>query len=334
MAHDAASLKVVLPGGSGHLGRLLTAHLVGAGHEVVVLGRGDPPAPRSGARAVRWDGRDPGPWCAELDGADAVINLAGRSVDCRYDKANLERMLSSRVDSTRAVGRAIEAAADPPAVWLQMSTATIYAHTVHGPAHDERDGVIGGREPDVPSYWRYSIHIAEAWERELADARTPRTRKVAMRSAMVMSATPGGPFAALRRLVRCGLGGPVAGGAMSMSWIHGRDFVRAVEHLLGDDTLSGPVNLAAPHPLPQREFTAALRRALRVPIGLPATRAMIELGAVLLRTDPELILKSRKVVPGKLLDAGFTHHFPTWPEAARDLARPHTREPDIEPVTA
>ena len=228
---------------------LLARTFCAAGHEVVVLSRASGGA---GSRAVSWDGRTQGPWAAELDGADAVINLAGRTVNCRYTAANKRAMMSSRVDSTRAVGEAIARAARPPRVWLQMSTATIYAHRFDA-ANDEATGRIGGDEPDVPAYWRFSIDIAKAWEAAQADAATTGTRKVAMRTAMVMTPERGGVFDVLLGLTRRGLGGPIAGGRQWMSWIHGRDFVRAVSLLIERADISGPVNLAAPHPLPDRK---------------------------------------------------------------------------------
>ena len=319
MAHQRTGRKIVIPGGSGHLGQLLTAHLVGRGDRVVVLGRSRAPEGHvEGVSHARWNGVDLGAWASEIDGADAVINLAGRTVDCRYNKTNLEQMLSSRTDSTRVIGAAIEAAAAPPPVWLQMSTATIYAHRYDAP-NDEETGEIGGRESGVPEYWRTSVHIAEEWERALAEATVPSTRRVALRTAMVMSRTPGGPFAALRRLARLGLGGPVAGGRMYMSWIHELDFVRAVDHLLENDDMGGAVNLAAPTPVPQAEFMAELRSAVGMPLGLPAAKWMVAAGAFVLRTDAELVLKSRRVVPGRLLRAGFGFRYPEWREAAVDL---------------
>lgn len=173
-------MKIVMPGGTGHLGRLLTGSLRTAGHEVVVLSR-RPDAQVPGARVVPWDGGTTGEWAAELDGSDAVINLAGRSVNCRYTDANLREMMASRVDSATVVGAAIAQAAQPPRVWLQMSTATIYAHTYEH-ANDEATGVLGGSEAGVPAYWAYSVDIARNWERAQADAPTPATRKVALRT--------------------------------------------------------------------------------------------------------------------------------------------------------
>jgi uncharacterized protein len=307
-------MKIVIPGGTGQVGGILARAFRARGDDVVVLSRGG----TSEARVVTWDGRTLGPWASEIDGADVVVNLAGRSVNCRYTPANLEAMMSSRVDSTRAVGQAIERAARPPRVWLQMSTATIYAHRFDAP-NEEATGQIGGDEPGVPAYWKRSIDIARAWEQAQTDASTPGTRRVALRTAMVMSPDRDGIFDVLLGLVRAGLGGPVAGGHQFVSWIHGVDFARAIELLIARDDLQGPVNLAAPNPLPQREFMAALRAAYGRRIGLPAMKWMAAVGAFLLRTDTELLLKSRRVVPRRLLEAGFGFEFPAWPAAARDL---------------
>ena len=292
-------MKIVIPGGTGQLGAVLDRAFTAAGHEVVILTRRP-----TGARQVRWDSTNPGSWTAEIDGSDVVVNLAGRSVNCRYTDDNLRAMMDSRVLSARAVGRAIAAAERPPRVWLQMSTATIYAHRFDA-VNDEATGQIGGAEPGVPDYWGYSIDIAKAWEREQEAARTPHTRKVALRSAMVMSPNRGGVFDYLLWMARLGLGGPVAGGRQYVSWIHDRDFVRAVEFLIERDDLTGPVILAAPGPLAQRAFMRILRRAWGVPVGLPATKLMAEIGAFAIRSDTELVLKSRRVVPGRLMEAGL-----------------------------
>lgn len=308
-------MKIVIPGGTGQVGTILNRELTAAGHDVVVLTRRP-----TRDREVRWDGETQGPWAREIDGSDIVINLAGRSVSCRYTPSNLRAMMDSRVRSTQVVGEAIASAARPPRVWLQMSTATVYAHRFDAP-NDEATGVIGGGEPDVPDYWAYSVEIAKRWERAQEEAHTPHTRKVALRSAMVMSPDRGGVFDVLLGLARLGLGGPVAGGGQYVSWIHDRDFVRAVEFLVDRPDLTGPVNLAAPEPLPQRAFMRALRSAWGVPVGLPATKWMAEIGAFALRSDTELLLKSRRVVPGRLLEAGFTFEHTRWPEAADDLVR-------------
>jgi uncharacterized protein (TIGR01777 family) len=259
-----------------------------------------------------------GAWAAELDGADGVINLAGRSVNCRYTAENRREILLSRVLSTHAVGEAIQRASRPPAVWLQSSTATIYAHRFDEP-NDEATGIIGGDEPGAPDTWRFSIEVAKAWEAALDAADTPTTRKVKMRSAMTMSPDRGGIFDTLLDLVRRGLGGPAGDGRQYVSWIHEADFVRAVDWLIRHPEIAGAVNIAAPAPLPNREFMRALREACGTRFGLPATRWMLEVGAAVLGTESELILKSRRVVPARLLDAGFTFGYPTWREASLDL---------------
>src|SRR5919198_350380 len=182
-------MKVVIPGGTGQVGSVLTRALRARGDDVVVISRGR----ESDARTVHWDGRTVGPWASEIDGSDVVINLAGRSVNCRYTDENLREMMSSRLDSTRAVGEAIERAARPPRVWLQMSTATIYAHRFDAP-NDEATGILGGSEPGAPDTWRFSIDVATSWERAADEAAVTRTRKVKMRSAMVMSPDRGGVF--------------------------------------------------------------------------------------------------------------------------------------------
>jgi uncharacterized protein (TIGR01777 family) len=308
-------MKIVLPGGSGQVGQILARAFAADGHEVIVLCRS---ASVPAGRVVPWDGRTLGPWASEIDGADVVFNLAGRSVNCRYTDENLRAMRSSRVDSTRAVGEAIAAASQPPRVWLQMSTATIYAHR-HDAPNDEATGLLGGDEPDVPSTWRNSVEIARAWEQALDDAKTPRTRKIAIRASMVMSPDRGGIFDVLLGLTRRGLGGPAGGGQQFVSWIHDRDFVRATRFLIERDDISGPVNLASPGPLPYRDFMRALREAWGIGFGLPAMKWMLEVGALVMRTDTELVLKSRRVVPGRLREAGFTFAFTEWSSAARDL---------------
>ena len=310
-------MRIVIPGGTGQVGTLLARAFHADGHEVVVLSRRPAPAPW---RVSRWDAQTVGPWAAELEGADAVINLAGRNVNCRYSAENRRAIMSSRVESATAVGRAIARCKLPPSLWLQASTATIYAHRFDAP-NDEALGVIGGAEPDAPASWRFSIVVAVAWERAAVEAVPAGTRLALLRSAMVMSPDAGGIFATLLRLVRFGLGGPVAGGRQYVSWIHERDFVRSVYWLISHPELSGAVNIASPQPVPYRDFMRTLRRAVGVPIGLPATRWMLALGTWALRTESELVLKSRRVIPGRLLASGFKFEYPEWRAAAESLVR-------------
>jgi uncharacterized protein (TIGR01777 family) len=308
-------MKIVIPGGSGQVGTTLARAFHEDGHEVVVLSR----SPAAAAwRTLPWDAQTLGPWTEAFEGADVVINLAGRNVNCRYTPENRRLIMDSRVLSTQAVGAAIARAARPPRIWLQASTATIYAHRYDAP-NDEYTGRLGGSEPDVPAAWRFSIDVATAWETAAAACAQAATRLVLMRSAIILGPDPGGIFDVLLRLARFGLGGPAAGGRQYISWVHDQDFVAAVRWLIDHDELAGVVNIAAPNPLPQAEFMRVLRAAWGARLGLPATHWMLELGARVMRTETELILKSRRVVPTRLLDSGFQFQFPAWPEAARDL---------------
>ena len=308
-------MKVLIPGGSGQVGTILAGALHAAGDDVVVLSRSPAAAPW---RVVAWDPAAIGAWADEFNGATVVINLAGRSVNCRYTAANRRAIMESRIASTEAVAAAIARASDPPAVWLQASTATIYSHRFDAP-NDETTGQVGGGERDVPAAWHFSTDVARAWEEACSAARVPNTRRVLMRSAMTMSPARGGIFDTLLTLVRRGLGGKAGSGRQYISWIHDADFIRAVQFLIEEESVSGPVNLAAPNPVPNAEFMRTLRRAWGASLGLPAARWMLALGAYFMQTETELVLKSRRVVPGRLAALGFTFRFSTWHEAAGDL---------------
>lgn len=309
------SNRLVLAGGSGFLGQALAAHFLPAGWDVVVLTR-SPPHSGGAARQLQWDGRTLGPWQKELDGAIAVVNLSGKSVDCRYHARNRREILASRVDSTRVIGEAIGQCAAAPAVWLNASTATLYQHTL-GEPWDES----GPMEAVAEAKDAFSVEVGKAWERALDEARTPRTRKVALRMGMVLGRGRNSVFPVLRRLARLGLGGAMGRGDQYVSWMHSTDYCRAVEWLIGHDGLGGPVNLVAPNPIPNREMMRILRKVCGAPFGLPATEWMLEIGAFFLRTETELLLKSRRVVPRRLLESGFHFQFPLMAEAFQDLSR-------------
>jgi len=309
-------MKIVIPGGSGQVGAVLARAFHERGDDVVVLSRTQTNAPPW--RVVAWDGETLGEWTTEIENANAVVNLAGQSVNCRYTAENRRLIIDSRVNSTRVVGQAIAQADSPPGVWLQASTATLYAHRYDAP-NDEITGIIGGSEPKAPDTWRFSIDVVKKWERELNAAATPNTRKVLMRSAIVMTPNGGGPFDMLLRLARFGLGGSAGDGKQFVSWIHDGDFVRATDWLVQHEDLEGPLNVASPNPLPNQEFMRTLRKTWGMPFGLPATEWMVELGAWALGSETELILKSRRVVPTRLLDSGFTFQFPDWASAANNL---------------
>ncbi|HBI45678.1 MAG TPA: TIGR01777 family protein [Planctomycetales bacterium] len=310
-------MKIVMPGGTGQIGTLLARAFVADGHEVAVLSRTPKNAPW---RMVGWDAQTIGEWAAEIDGADVVINLAGRGVNCRYNAENRRLIKDSRIQSTLAIGEAIARAARAPRVWLQASTATIYAHRYDAP-NDEATGVLGGSEEGTPETWRFSIEVAKSWEQAANEVNLPQTRRVLLRSAMTMSPDPGGVFDVLSGLVRWGFGGASGNGRQYVSWIHDRDFVRAVYWLIEHPELAGPVNLTSPNPMLNAEFMHTLRAAWGIGFGLPAAKWMLEIGTLFLRTETELILKSRRVVPGRLLQSGFVFQFPAWAEAAADLCR-------------
>ena len=312
-------MKIVLAGGSGQVGTILArAFCADEKNEIVVLSRR---AKNARWRFVAWDGSTlDEAWTREIDGADVVINLAGRSVNCRYTPENRKEILQSRVQSARAIGRAISEAKKPPRVWLQMSTATIYAHRFDAP-NDEFFGIIGGNESNSPDTWRFSIEVAKAWEEAALEENIPDTRLVLLRAAMVMSPDEDGVFDTLLTLVRRGLGGRAGNGKQFMSWIHGADFVRAINWIIAHEDLGGAVNLSSPKPLSNAAFMLGLRRAWGAKIGLSANKLMIEIATRLMGTESELILKSRRVMPAKLLKSGFEFQFPDWTSAARDLTK-------------
>ena len=311
-------MKLLIAGGTGQIGQSLTRHFLANHHQITILSRNPKDSTHERLTYLEWDGVSLGDWAEVLNDVDVVINLAGRTVNCRYTDANLEQMMSSRVHSTRVIGQAIEQAFAPPRLWLQMSTATIYSHRFDA-ANDELTGLIGGDEPNAPDSWAYSIEIAKAWEYEQERVATPQTRKVSLRAAMTMAPDRGGIFDVLYTITRLGLGGPVGGGQQFVSWIHEDDFICAVELLIDQEGIRGPVNLCSPYPLPQKDFMSILRGAMGTKLGLPATRWMAEIGAFFMRTDTELLLKSRRVIPTRLLELGMEFKYPYWDEAARDL---------------
>jgi len=297
------------------VGSVLAPYFHEKGDAVVVLSRKQPPEPWP---VIQWNGRDLGPWAQAIDGADVVINLTGRDVDCRYTAANRREIMDSRVLATQVIGNAIARSGHPPWLWINASTATIYRHALDRNM-EEVTGELGGNERDAPATWRFSIDVAKAWERAFVETVTPETRKIALRSAMTMSPELGGVLDLLLRLVRCGAGGALGDGEQYVSWVHEEDFLRAVELLIAHRELDGCVNVCSPNPLPNHEFMRSLRRAAGIWVGIPASKWMLEIGAFFLRTETELILKSRRVTPRRLLEAGFEFVFPEWPGAAQDL---------------
>ena len=326
-----AMKKIILAGGSGFLGGALAKHFRALCWEVVVLTR-SPKSRVDGVREVAWDARTLGDWTRELDGAELVVNLTGRSVDCRYTAKNRHDIIASRVESTRAVGEAVARCANPPRAWFNASSATLYLHTFDTPMDEN-----GPQGATPAAKDEFSIEVIRAWEAAFnaeygqsllppspcsgatsASAAT-KTRKVGLRTTMVLGHARNSVFPVLRRLTRLGLGGRMGSGRQYVSWMHEQDFCRAVEWLIAHEEISGPVNLCAPNPLPNAEMMRLFREVCGVPFGLPATEWMLEIGAIFLRTETELSLKSRRVVPGKLLASGFQFQFPGMRAALENL---------------
>ncbi|GAB5558060.1 MAG: TIGR01777 family oxidoreductase [Schleiferiaceae bacterium] len=298
---------IVIAGGTGFLGQLLAQHFSKMGYLIVILSRHNH-LDEKGIRYVQWDGKTLGPWTRELEGAQALINMNGRSVDCRYTPENKEAIYRTRIHSTHALGQAIEGLDNPPTVWLNSSSATIYRHAEDRPM-DEFTGEYGHG---------FSVDVCKKWERAFWEAHCPNTRKIALRTAIVFGKN-GGALNPLKTLAKWGLGGKQGSGKQFVSWVHEEDFVRAVEFAIHTETLTGPVNVASPNPLPNAEFMAHLRKAVGHYCGLPSPKWMLEIGARIIDTETELILKSRRVVPAVLTQAGFEFAFTEIPQALSDL---------------
>lgn len=314
-------MKVVIFAGHGHVGAAFQRHLPGLGHDVRVVARS-----RRLESDLIWDGKTLGNWVDGLEDADAVINLAGKSVNCRYNEKNLDEMMRSRTETTELIGKAIESVGKRPKVWINASTATIYSHRFDKP-NDDIDGIIDAEQSDAPRTWRASIKIAKEWEASLWKAVLPDVRRVAMRSGLTMSIDKGSVFDVFCGLARKGLFGKLGNGKHFVSWVHEVDHARAIDHILRNDSLEGAVNITSPNPLPQAEFARELRQELGIPLGLPAAAWMVEIGTWVMRTESELVMKSRYVTPTRLLQSGFTFEFPTWKDACHNLVETQKNAP-------
>jgi uncharacterized protein (TIGR01777 family) len=298
--------KIIITAANGFIGRKLAEYFVND-YEVVALVRGKVDQVE-GVKYLEWNGRDLGDWQLEFEGAECVINMAGRSVDCRYNEKNKAQIYSSRLESTKVLGEAIESCINPPKLWINSASATIYRYSEDTPM-TEKAGEIGTG---------FSVDVCQQWEGMFYSFAHSKLRQVALRTTIVLG-NGGGAMAPMVRLVRFGMGGKQGKGNQMFSWIHAEDFCRAVAFIIETPEIEGPVNMAAPFPLTNNEFMKTLRRVYRAPFGIPVPRFLLEFGARIIRTETELILKSRFVIPEKLMQHGFIFHFPDAETAAQNI---------------
>ena len=299
--------RVVITGGTGFLGQAVAKKLESRGGEAWVVSRHKPVGEHHG-QWIQWDGQSLGPWADLLDGAAAVVNLAGRTVDCRKTPDHCDEILRSRVDSVRAVGAAIKHCSKPPGAWVQIATAHIYGDAPDAVC-DESAAIGYGLAP----------HVGERWEAALAQACPEGVRSVVLRTSFVLGKT-GGAFPTLKRLTRLGLGGKIASGRQWISWLHIDDMVGIILRAIQDTSMQGIYNATAPKAATNRQFMKALRQAMRMPIGLPAAGWMVRLGAAtVMNTDPELVLFGRNVMPKRLMEEGYSFAHGDLETALSDL---------------
>ncbi|MGH1383322.1 TIGR01777 family oxidoreductase [Kordia sp.] len=303
--------KMIIAGGSGFLGQSLISYFLPKDYEIIVLSRNTKNTGNDNLRYIEWNAKTLDIWMTELEGADVLINLTGKSVDCRYSEKNKAEILNSRVDSTKVLGEAVQACAVPPKVWMNSSTATIYKHSLERKMTEE-NGIIGDD---------FSMNVAKSWEKAFYSCKTPKTSKIALRTSIVLGKN-GGAFIPLKSLTKLGLGGAQGNGKQKVSWIHEHDFCRAVDFLL-DKHLSGIFNVTAPNPIPNKRFMKVIRKIMKVPFGLFQPKWLLKFGARIIKTEAELILKSRYVIPEKLVAAGFQFHYPTAEKAVEEIINRH-----------
>jgi uncharacterized protein len=299
--------KIILAGGNGYVGTVLANYYREFAEEVIILSR-TPKLPDGNIKTLVWDGKTKGDWAGELSGAELLVNLCGKNVNCRYNKKNREEIVASRVLPTTLLGEVISKLADPPALWINVTSATIYRHAEDKP-QDEETGEIGTG---------FSIDVCREWEATFFKTNTPKTRKIALRMSIVMGVADGA-FPRLLNLVKMGMGGQQGNGEQYVSWVHEQDAARCTEWLLEHTELDATINCTAPNPLKNKTFMRFIREAAGMPFGLPAPGWLLKIGAVVIGTETELILKSRWVLPQRLLNSGFVFQFPEAELAIKDI---------------
>lgn len=290
--------KIVIAGGTGFVGQYLTEKFIRSGYEVIIISRQ--------ANHVNWDNTSA--ITAALENAEMLINLAGKSVDCRYNEKNKQEIFDSRINTTNALGNAILQCKNPPALWINSSTATIYRHAQDRPM-TESAGEIGTG---------FSVNVATNWEKAFFNFKLSNTRQVALRMAIVLG-KDGGVVKPIKNLVRFGLGGKQGKGNQMFSWIHIEDLYQCIVFLQQHQELTGVFNTSAPNPDTNKNLMHVFRLKRKMPIGLPAPEWLLKFGAMLIKTETELILKSRWVIPERLLQAGFKFQYSTIDAALEDI---------------
>lgn len=299
--------KIILAGGTGSLGNYLANYFAGLGHEIVVLSRSEKPS-RGKISFRKWDGKTLGEWAAELDGSECVINLSGKSVNCRYTEENKKEIIDSRIEPTAVIGKAILNCANPPKIWMNASSAAIYGNTEN--ITDETSPYGEG----------FSTDVCKKWETALAMSETPKTRKVALRIGLVLS-QEGGVLKPLRTLADYFLAGTIGSGKQYMSWIHEADFGKLIELFMSNETFSGAINICSPNPVTNKEFMRALRIACGKSVGFPAPSIAVKIGAFFLGTEPDLVLYGRRVISKILKEKNFQFQFSEINRAMNDIIK-------------
>jgi len=300
--------KLIIAAGTGFLGKVLVNHFANKCEEIIILTRGSSKTTHH-VRYVHWDAKTLSGWEAELENASVLINLAGKSVDCRYTTKNKKEILSSRVDSTKILNEAVLLCKNPPKHWLNSSTSTIYRFSLDKQM-TEKNGEIGND---------FSMNVAKAWEKTFFETKTLRTLKTALRTSIVLGKN-GGAFLPLKRLTQCGLGGKQGNGNQLISWIHEKDFARAVAFII-EKELIDVVNIVSPQPISNANFMSKLQKQLQIPIAISTPELLLKFGAKIIGTEPELVLKSRNVIPNKLINSGFEFEFNTLEETLKNVAQ-------------
>jgi uncharacterized protein len=295
-------MKIVIAGGTGFLGQELEKYFTEKNHNILILSRKS-----TRANDIKWDARTLGQWAKTLEGANVLINLTGKSVDCRYTEANKKAIVASRLESTQVLQKAIDLCQNPPKIWLNASSATIYVHA-ENQLMTEVKGIIGDD---------FSMNVCQSWERVFFEKPTPNTRKVALRTSIVLG--NGGALPKMKTITRLGLGGKQGRGTQYMSWIHIQDFCKAVEYIIETEHIAGVINVTAPEPIDNQSFMSLLRKHIGIPFGIQSPTFLLEFAAIFIRTETELLLKSRYVYPQILIESGFEFKYPTAGLALKSL---------------